>query len=114
MKFGLAHQHTITHARKPKGARRTGERENEHAGSHLLQSRGSLNIRGAAYPLLPCVKPFTRLCHESRATRAAAGLQSVSVHGACACLYSVAQSRESDGKIHTHLLYLPASPPLET
>lgn len=91
------HDYTRTQTKRSK--------ENEHAGSHLLQSRGSLNIREAAYPLLPCVKPFTRLCRESWATRAAAGLQSVSVHGACACLYSVV--RVMGKSTHIFFIYQP-------
>lgn len=66
------------------------ERETEHTCSHLLQSKRSLNIRGAAYPLLPCVKPFIRLRRESWGTGATAIL--INLHCACAwckCTYAV-------------------------
>lgn len=66
------------------------ERETEHICSHLLQSKGSLNIRGAAYPLLPRVKPFTRLIRESWGTGATVVL--IELHPAsawCVCMYAV-------------------------
>lgn len=48
---------------------------------HLLQSKCSSNIRAAADPLLPCVKPFTRMCRDSLGNRAAAALAELcSVH----------------------------------
>lgn len=113
VKFGLGlvrRMSAPTHTHTPKSARKTCKKgENEHTGSHLLQSKGSLDIRGAAYPLPPCVKPFTRLCRESWGTRATAGLQSAS---ACACLYSVARNLQVVrvmGKAR-HIIFIYQSP----
>lgn len=60
MTFGTAlvrHISTRTHTRT-----HNREQRSTHTCLHLLQSHGSLNIRGAAYPLPPCVKPFLQGC----------------------------------------------------
>lgn len=115
-----------THKNGERVRRRERERETEHTCSHLLQSKGSLNIRGAAYPLLPCVKPFTRMCRESWGTGATAvliELHSVRGHDVCARMLFLwcglwgspppySENHESDGKGQTHSFYLPVSLPL--
>lgn len=84
-----------------------GERErlNTHTCSHLLQSDGSLNIRGAADPLLPRVKPFTRMCRESRGTGATAAL--TELHRAwCVCVLYAVDCEDHHLRTHTVSLHL--------
>lgn len=111
------------HKQRERGVERVREREREteHTCSHLLQSKGSLNIRGAAYPLLPCVKPFTRMCRESWGTGATAvELHSVHVRDVCARMLFLwgglsgspppySENDDSDGKTQTHSFYVPVS-----
>lgn len=105
-----AHKHTHTRSR----AHTTGNNAaHTHTCLHLLQSHGSLNIRGAAYPLPPCVKPFLQGCVVSHWVP----VQQRYSLGYTLHLHAISEGRtvsptptyggkkrESDGQTHAHLL----------
>lgn len=94
--------------------KRIKRRETKHTFSHLLQSKCSSNIRGTAYPLPPCVKPFTRMCRDSLGNRAAAalaGLHSVHEHRLYSEVHWQDRHRQSVTTPDVYLLSTSAAPP---